>query len=45
LGVILAVLAGSEPPALAPFIGIFAIVVGEMLIFFRAQDRQRHGQV
>jgi len=47
LGVILAVLAGSDLPALAPFIGVFAIVVGLALIVFalRTRDRQRNGQV
>jgi uncharacterized membrane protein HdeD (DUF308 family) len=42
-GVILAALAGSDLPSLAPFIGIFAIVVGLALIVFafRTRDRQR----
>ena len=45
-GVILAALAGSEVPALAPFIGVFAIVVGLSLIVFafRTRDRQRNGR-
>ena len=42
LGVVLAALAGSDLPAMAPFIGIFAIVVGVALIVFRTRDRQRH---
>jgi uncharacterized membrane protein HdeD (DUF308 family) len=43
LGVILAVLVGSDVQALAPFIGVFAIVVGLALIVFafRMRDRQR----
>jgi uncharacterized membrane protein HdeD (DUF308 family) len=47
LGVILAALAGSDLPAMAPFIGIFVTVVGVALIVFafRTRDRQRHGQV
>jgi uncharacterized membrane protein HdeD (DUF308 family) len=46
-GVILAVLVGSEVPSLAPFIGIFAVVVGLALIVFafRLRDRQRNRQV
>jgi uncharacterized membrane protein HdeD (DUF308 family) len=46
-GVILAALAGSELPSLAPFIGVFAIVVGlAMIVFaFRTRDRQRTPQV
>jgi uncharacterized membrane protein HdeD (DUF308 family) len=42
--VILAALAGSDLPAMAPFIGIFAIVVGVALIVlaFRTRDRQRN---
>ena len=45
-GVILAALAGSELPSLAPFIGVFAIVVGLALIVFafRTRDRQRTRQ-
>ena len=44
LGVILAALAGTDLPAMAPFIGIFAIVVGVALIVFafRTRDRQRN---
>jgi uncharacterized membrane protein HdeD (DUF308 family) len=44
LGVILAALAGSDLPAMAPFIGIIAIVVGVALIVFafRTRDRQRN---
>jgi hypothetical protein len=30
---------------MAPFIGIFATVVGVALIVFRTRDRQRHEQV
>jgi uncharacterized membrane protein HdeD (DUF308 family) len=43
-GVILAALAGSDLPSLAPFIGVFAIVVGLALIVFafRTRDRQRN---
>jgi uncharacterized membrane protein HdeD (DUF308 family) len=46
LGVVLAVLVGSDVQALAPFIGVFAIVVGLALIVlaFRTRDRQRHRQ-
>ena len=42
-GVVLAVLVGSDLPSLAPFIGVFAIVVGVALIVFalRMRDRQR----
>ena len=42
-GVVLAVLVGSDLPSLAPFIGVFAIVVGLALIVFafRIRDRQR----
>jgi uncharacterized membrane protein HdeD (DUF308 family) len=45
-GVILAALVGSDLPSLAPFIGVFAIVVGLALIVFafRARDRQRTRQ-
>jgi uncharacterized membrane protein HdeD (DUF308 family) len=45
-GVILAALAGSDLPSLAPFIGVFAIVVGLALIVFafRIRDRQRNRQ-
>lgn len=45
-GVTLAVLVGSDLPSLAPFIGVFAIVVGlAMIVFaFRTRDRQRSGQ-
>jgi uncharacterized membrane protein HdeD (DUF308 family) len=45
-GVVLAALVGSGLPALAPFIGVFAIVVGVALIVFafRTRDRQRIGQ-
>ena len=43
-GVILAALVGSDLPSLAPFIGIFAVVVGLALIVFafRIRDRQRN---
>ena len=46
-GAILASLAGSDLPSLAPFIGVFAIVVGLALILFafRMRDRQRNRQV
>ena len=42
-GVILAALVGSDLPSLAPFIGVFAIVVGLALIIFafRTRDRRR----
>ena len=45
-GVILAALAGSDLPSLAPFIGVFALVVGLALIVFafRTRDRQRNRQ-
>ena len=45
-GVILAALAGSDLPSLAPFIGVFALVVGLALIgfAFRTRDRQRNRQ-
>ena len=45
-GVILAALAGSDLPSLAPFIGVFALVVGLALIVFafRTRDRQRNQQ-
>jgi len=43
-GVILAALAGSDLPSLAPFIGVFALVVGLALIVFafRTRDRERN---
>jgi uncharacterized membrane protein HdeD (DUF308 family) len=46
-GVILAVLVGSDLPSLAPFIGVFAAVVGLALIVFafRIRDRRRNRQV
>jgi uncharacterized membrane protein HdeD (DUF308 family) len=46
-GAILAALAGSNLPSLAPYIGVFAIVVGLALIVFayRMRDRQRNRQV
>ena len=46
-GAILAALAGSNLPSLAPYIGVFAIVVGLALILFafRMRDRQRNRQV
>jgi uncharacterized membrane protein HdeD (DUF308 family) len=42
-GILLAVLAGSDVPFLAPFIGAFAVVVGLALIVFafRVRDRRR----
>ena len=45
-GVVLSVLVGSDLPSLAPFIGVFAIVVGLALIVFafRTRDRQRTQQ-
>jgi uncharacterized membrane protein HdeD (DUF308 family) len=41
-GAILAALAGSDLPPLAPFLGVFAMVVGLALIVlaFRTRDRQ-----
>jgi len=42
-GVILAALAGSELPSLAPFIGVFAVVVGLALIVFALQLRDQRG--
>jgi uncharacterized membrane protein HdeD (DUF308 family) len=46
-GAIVAALAGSDLPSLAPFIGVFAIVVGLALIVFafRTRDRERTRQV
>jgi uncharacterized membrane protein HdeD (DUF308 family) len=46
-GAVLATLVGSDLPSLAPFIGVFAIVVGLALIVFalRTRDRQRNRQV
>src|SRR3712207_4315006 len=43
-GVILATLVGSDLPSLAPFIGVFAVVVGLALIVFafRIRDRRRN---
>jgi uncharacterized membrane protein HdeD (DUF308 family) len=45
-GVILAAVVGSDLPSLAPFIGVFAVVVGLALIVFafRIRDRQRNRQ-
>jgi len=43
-GVILAALVGSELPSLAPFIGIFAIVVGLALIVFAFRIRDRRNR-
>jgi uncharacterized membrane protein HdeD (DUF308 family) len=45
-GVILWALVGSDIPSLAPFIGVFAIVVGLALVVFafRTRDRQRSRQ-
>ena len=40
-GVTLAFLAGSDLPSLAPFIGVFAIVVGLVLIVFAFRTRDR----
>ncbi len=46
-GAVLAALVGSDLPSLAPFIGVFAVVVGLALIVFalRTRDRQRKRQV
>ena len=46
-GAILSALAGSDLPSLAPFIGVFAVVVGLALILFafRMRDRQCNRQV
>jgi uncharacterized membrane protein HdeD (DUF308 family) len=41
-GVILATLVGSDLPSLAPFIGVFAVVVGLALIVFAFRIRDRH---
>jgi uncharacterized membrane protein HdeD (DUF308 family) len=43
-GVILAALVGSDVPTLAPFIGIFAIVVGLALIVFAFRIRDRRNR-
>jgi uncharacterized membrane protein HdeD (DUF308 family) len=40
-GVLLIVLAGSDVPFLAPFIGVFAVVVGLALIVFAIRLRER----
>src|SRR5215208_5952462 len=40
-GVLLVVLAGSDVPFLAPFIGAFAVVVGLALIVFASRLRER----
>lgn len=40
-GVILAALVGSDVPSLAPFIGVFAVVVGLALIVFAFRIRDR----
>jgi uncharacterized membrane protein HdeD (DUF308 family) len=40
-GILLAVLAGSDVPLLAPFIGAFAVVVGLALIVFAFRLRER----
>jgi uncharacterized membrane protein HdeD (DUF308 family) len=42
-GILLAVLAGSDVPFLAPFIGAFAVVVGLALIVFAFRVRDRRG--
>lgn len=46
LGIVLAALVGSNMQSLAPFIGVFAVVVGIGLIVFafRTRDRQRTRQ-
>jgi uncharacterized membrane protein HdeD (DUF308 family) len=41
LGILLAVLAGSDVPFLAPLIGAFAVVVGLALIVFAFRLRER----
>jgi uncharacterized membrane protein HdeD (DUF308 family) len=43
-GVILAALVGSDLPTLAPFTGIFAIVVGLALIVFAFRIRDRRNR-
>jgi uncharacterized membrane protein HdeD (DUF308 family) len=43
LGILLAVLAGSDVPFLAPLIGAFAVVVGLALIVFAFRLRDRRG--
>jgi uncharacterized membrane protein HdeD (DUF308 family) len=40
-GILLAVLAGSDVPFLAPFIGAFAVVVSLALIVFAFRLRER----
>ena len=40
-GILLVVLAGSDVPFLAPFIGAFAVVVGLALIVFAFRLRER----
>src|SRR5215203_2060284 len=40
-GILLAALAGSDVPFLAPFIGVFAVVVGLTLIVFAFRLRDR----
>ena len=42
-GILLAVLAGSDVPFLAPLIGAFAVVVGLALIVFAFRLRDRRG--
>jgi uncharacterized membrane protein HdeD (DUF308 family) len=42
-GILLTVLAGSDVPFLAPFIGAFAVVVGLALIVFAFRVRERRG--
>ena len=42
-GILLAILAGSEVPFLAPLIGAFAVVVGLALIVFAFRVRDRRG--
>jgi uncharacterized membrane protein HdeD (DUF308 family) len=42
-GVLLAALAGSDVPFLAPFVGAFAVVVGLALIVFAFRLRERRG--
>jgi uncharacterized membrane protein HdeD (DUF308 family) len=40
-GILLAILAGSDLPFLAPFIGVFAVVVGLASIVFALRLRER----
>jgi uncharacterized membrane protein HdeD (DUF308 family) len=40
-GIVLAAVAGSDAPFLAPLIGVFAVVVGLVLIVFAFRLRER----